>query len=112
MEFACEQRGSVSVVKLLERRMDARSAPEFRRQIDELIAAGQCKVVLDLSEIDFIDSSGLGAIVSSLKALGAEGHLLIGGARPPVERLFKLTRMDKVFRMFPAATDAVAAVSA
>lgn len=112
MEFQCEQRGSVSIVKPLERRMDARTAPEFRRQMDELIAAGHRKLVLDLSEVDFLDSSGLGAIVSSLKALGDDGHLLVVGTRPPVASLFKLTRMDKVFRMFPQTADAVAAVSA
>ena len=112
MEFQCEQRGSVSIVKPLERRMDARSAPDFRRQMGDLIAAGHRQLVLDLSEVDFIDSSGLGAIVSSLKALGDQGDLLVVGTRPPVAQLFKLTRMDRVFRMFPETTAAVAAVTA
>lgn len=112
MEFECEQRGSVSIVKPMERRMDARSAPEFRRQMNELIAAGHRQLVLDLSDVDFIDSSGLGAIVSSLKALEGNGHLLVVGTRPPVASLFKLTRMDKVFRMFPETAAALAAMAA
>jgi len=111
MEIECTQTGQACIVKPMERRMDARCANEFRRELGELIARGQQRIVLDVSDVDFIDSSGLGAIVSSLKALQGQGDLVIAGARAPVVTLFRVTRMDRVFRMFSTAGDAVAAVA-
>ena len=58
------------------------------------IEAGHTRLVLDLSGVDFVDSSGLGAIVACLKRLGPRGDLAIAGARGAVSRLFTLTRMD------------------
>ena len=67
-----------------------------------MIESGHPLIALDLSEVDFIDSSGLGAIVSVLKQLDGRGDLVIVGAKPAVMNLFRLTRMDKVFRMYRA----------
>jgi anti-sigma B factor antagonist len=72
------------------------------------INEGQELIVLDLSEVDFVDSSGLGAIVASLKMLGGKGDLVISGASDKVMSLFKLTRMDRVFQIFATRDEAVA----
>jgi anti-sigma B factor antagonist len=61
--------------------------------------------------VRFIDSSGLGAIVSMLKLIGREGDLVLCGVTDPVMSLFKLTRMDRVFQMFPSEHDALAALA-
>jgi anti-sigma B factor antagonist len=111
MEIECRQSGQACVVKPLERRMDARCASEFRRELAELIAQGQERIVLDVSDVDFIDSSALGAIVANFKALQGKGDLVIAGARAPVMTLFRVTRIDKVIRMFSTAGDALAAVA-
>jgi anti-sigma B factor antagonist len=111
MEIAQHNAGKVMVAKMSDPRVDARLAGEFRRHLLDLIESGHPLIALDLSEVDFIDSSGLGAIVSALKQLKGRGDLVIVGARPEVLNLFRLTRMDKVFRMFPRADDAVAALS-
>ena len=65
-----------------------------------------------LSGVDFVDSSGLGAIVSCLKRLGPRGNLAIAGAKGAVSRLFTLTRMDKVFTLHDSVDAAVAQLSA
>jgi len=93
-----------------DRRLDARSAPDLKASITTFVGTGWEWIVLDLSAVEFVDSSALGAIVSGLKALGRAGDLVIAGAQPPVAALFALTRMDKVFRMFPTAPAAVAAL--
>ena len=111
MEIAQHNAGKVMVAKMSDPRVDARQAGEFGRYLLELIESGHPLIALDLSEVDFIDSRGLGAIVSALKQLKGRGDLVIVGARPEVLNLFRLTRMDKVFRMFPRADDAVAALS-
>jgi anti-sigma B factor antagonist len=111
MEIARHTTGNVLVAKTYEHRVDARLAAEFKQELFAVIDAGHPLIALDLSEVDLIDSSGLGAIVSALKQLKGRGDLVIVGAKPAVANLFRLTRMDKVFRMFPRADDAVAALS-
>jgi anti-sigma B factor antagonist len=108
MQLVHEQIGKLLVVKPLEKRMDAFVAPDFRGQMGAFISEGQQLIVLDLSEVDFVDSSGLGAIVASLKMLGGKGDLVIAGASDKVMSLFKLTRMDRVFQIFAGKEEAVA----
>jgi anti-sigma B factor antagonist len=102
--------GALSL-KVLDKRMDARSAAEFKERVGALIKAGNQWIALDLSEVEFIDSSGLGALVSVLKQLGGKGEIAIGGVRDTVASLFKLTRLDKVFQLYPDAGMALSAVS-
>ncbi len=102
--------GNAVVVKLLDSRFDASSAPFVKEQIGALIKKGHHRIALDISEVEFIDSSGLSAAVWVLKRLGNDGELVIGGARGTVMSLFRLTRLDKVFRIFPDKEKAVAAL--
>lgn len=111
MEIVQRAEGKVLVAKACDPRVDARMAADFKQQLLAMVEAGHPLIALDLSEVDFIDSSGLGAIVAVLKQLSGRGHLVIAGAKPAVVNLFRLTRMDKVFRMFPGTADAVAALS-
>ena len=104
--------GDVTVLQVKERRIDARSAPDLKQQVGSIISEGARWLVLDLSGVEFVDSSGLGAIVSALKMLGRSGDIVISGAQEPVKALFKLTRMDKVFRMFDGAAEAQQALAA
>lgn len=102
----------VLVLSIRERRVDARSAPALKERIASFVTAGSEWIVLDMSEVEFIDSSGLGAIMSALKLLGRKGDLVVAGAREPVISLFKLTRMDKVFLMFGTTDEARQALAA
>ena len=106
-----EQRGDVLIVRVDEKRVDASRAPLFKDEMTRRIEAGHTRLVLDLSGVEFVDSSGLGAIVACLKRLGPRGDLAIAGAKGPVSRLFTLTRMDKVFRLHDTVEAAVAQMS-
>ena len=99
MRIDTRTEGKATVLEVKDRRIDARSASDLRQAVSSLISGGAEWLVLDLSEVETIDSSGLGAIVSSLKLLGGKGDLAIAGARPAVRELFAVTRMDQVFRM-------------
>lgn len=80
-------------------RIDAAAAIGFKDRMRELSTNGPDRVVLNLAGIDFIDSSGLGAIVASLKQM-REGQILeLAGAGGTVEKVLRLTRMDSVFRL-------------
>jgi anti-sigma B factor antagonist len=100
----------VPVLKVAGARIDAASAGGFRESLAAIVNRGVIRFVIDLSAVAFIDSTGLGALVSALKTSGPSGEVVVSGARESVATLFKLTRMDKVFRMFPTEAEAAAAL--
>lgn len=110
--LSTDLRSNVLVVHVAEKRIDASKAPAFKDEMTKCIEGGQSQIVLDLSGVDFIDSSGLGAIVACLKRIGPRGSLAVAGASGAVSRLFTLTRMDKVFALHPTVDSAVAQLSA
>ena len=87
------------IIKPVEKRLDASVAVEFKGKMAEFINDRNELIVLDLSEVRFMDSSGLGAILSSLKTLGRQGDIVISGTKETVSSVFTITRMDRVFRM-------------
>jgi anti-sigma B factor antagonist len=111
MKIEAQTMGEVLVVKLYEIRLDSYVATEFRDEMDKYSKQGNSQIVLDLSEVEFVDSSGLGAIVTTQKRLGAERDLVICGANDPVTRLFKLARLDKIFQIVTDQDEALAALS-
>lgn len=111
MQIHQNTNGEVLIVRPLEKRIDAATATEFKEKMSEWIGAGNRRIVLNLADVDFIDSSGLGAIVSSLKRIGTEGDLVICAVRETVMSLFRLTRMNRVFDIFPSEMEAIAALS-
>lgn len=102
----------VAVVSATGKRLDASIAPAFKQAVVALVAAGDQRLVLDMGRVEFLDSSGLGAMVSILKAMGGRGALAVCNARGAVLSLFQLTRMDKVFLILPARDEAVRRVAA
>lgn len=111
MRFEENRVANILVAKVLEKRIAADVAPQFKAHLARYLASGERSIVLDLGAVSFIDSSGLGALIASLKAIGSEGHLVISGACGTVATMFKLTRMDKILRLFGTTEEAVAAIS-
>lgn len=99
----------VLIVMPLEKRIDAATATEFKEKLSGWIDSGNHRIILNLYEVEFIDSSGLGAIVSGLKKIGNSGNLVICAVRETVMSLFRLTRMNRVFEIFPSEDEAVRA---
>lgn len=106
-----EVRGDLAIVTVSEPRLDGSRGGELKHCVVEVIGKGHRWILVDLSAVGFIDSTGLSAIVSSLKLLGKHGDLTLCGLTPAVQNLFELTRMTKVFRIFTTRSDAVAALS-
>lgn len=80
-------------------RWDAANSLKLRDKIFPLVDDSVSRVVLDLSYVDFIDSSGLGVMVGLMKKIGKKGDLIICNLQPSVASSFKLSRMDRVFRI-------------
>lgn len=97
MDIAVEKQGEVLIAHVMQDRIDAACAIQFKDRMREISLEGQGRVVLDLARVAFIDSSGLGAVVAVRKALGAERPLELLSLTPTVQKVFRLTRMDSIF---------------
>ena len=87
------------------------TAPEFSRRLNEAIARGKTSVVLDLSQVEFIDSTGLSVLLNGLRRVTrAQGRLALVCANPTVLRLFEITKLDTTFDIRNSREEAVAAV--
>jgi anti-sigma B factor antagonist len=74
------------------------TAPEFQRRLDAAISRGKTAVVLDLTETEFIDSTGLSVILNGLRRVTRQrGRMAIVCTNPTVRRLFEITRLDSTF---------------
>lgn len=108
MELASTTEQQLRIVSVKGSRIDAAVAIEFKDAMRQQTDSGPDMVVLDLSRVEFIDSSGLGAIVAAMKHMGKDRKLALAGLTPTVARVFKLTRMDSVFSVFPTLEGALA----
>lgn len=102
--------GSRKIVTVNETRIDAAVALAFKEEM-RAQTDGAARVILNLEQVDFVDSSGLGAIVAAMKAMGSPRAMALAGLTPTVEKVFRLTRMDSVFPIFATLDDALAAMS-
>ena len=97
MEFETLRKGDILRINVLASRIDAACAIRFKDQLRTLCTDSPPRVVLDLQQVDFLDSSGLGAVVAARKFLGESSQLELAGLTPKVSKVFRLTRMDSVF---------------
>ena len=99
--------GSIGLLAL-EGRFDAYEESQVRSWLDAEQAAGRSHLIIDLSGVNFIDSTALAALVRGMKLTReAEGDLLLCALRQPVRVIFELTRLDRVFPIFADVDEAV-----
>lgn len=88
--------------------VDVSSAPALRHELDQLLAEGSATVIVDLSGVGFLDSTGLGALVAARSnAADAGGDLPVVCEHERVLKLFTITGLDGVFDLHPTVDDAV-----
>lgn len=98
MKLRLERRPDGAGLLAVTGRMDAASATCLQAGLRQALERDP-RLLLDLAAVEFMDSSGLGVLVASLKAArAAGGDLRLAAASPPVERLLRLTTLDRVFR--------------
>ena len=102
MELVADCQGDLLIVTAMENRIDAAGAIQFKDRMRDLIKVPARRVLLDLSRVGFLDSSGLGAVVAVMKLIGPERKLELVGLTPTVAKVFRLTRMDTIFTIHPA----------
>jgi len=88
-------------------RLNGASAPEFKNHIIDMVDGGKKKLVIDMSGLVFIDSSGLSALISGLKcAREPGGWLKLAGLRDQPLSVIKLMLLDRIFEILPEADSA------
>ena len=97
MTFSRTDNGEETVLRI-EGALDAVSAPDIRPTLDALVAERRRRIVVDLSSLRLIDSSGVGAIVALFKRVrAAGGQVSVVGLRDQPLAIFRLLRLDRVF---------------
>ncbi|MHB9040113.1 MAG: STAS domain-containing protein [Melioribacteraceae bacterium] len=89
-------------------RATLREAEELKFNVNEKITAGYKKIIIDLTAVEFIDSTFLGVIVNTLKKVARMGgDLKLVGFKPAIRSMFELTRLFRVFESFGDLQDAI-----
>jgi anti-sigma B factor antagonist len=107
MQYEVINKGQCTVLQINEGRFDAKLAPSFRQEIESLAGSIDSHLVLDLTNVRFMDSSGLGAVMGVYKMLKGKKISVVNPQRA-VRELLKLTRMDKLILSYETVEDAVA----
>ena len=107
MKIVIRQIENVTVIEL-DGRFDAHEVPEVRKQLENARSSGTGRVVVKLSGVNFIDSSGLASLVQGMKhCREAGGDLYLSDLRQPVRIIFELTRLDRAFAIYATEEEAV-----
>ena len=106
LDIRTSQDGSNCTITL-EGEVDVYTAPKLKEELVSLIQGGCTHVIVDLEKVSFIDSSGLGVLVSALRrAREKDGAVRIVCTRDSVLKIFRITGLDKVFPIFSDASEA------
>lgn len=107
MEITKRKEKNVAIVAV-SGRIDAITAPDFEKNLDELIAAGERAILIDLTALGYISSAGLRSILSSAKKLKAlSGEILFTGLQGPVEEVFQISGFKSIFKIFLSEAEAL-----
>lgn len=91
--------------------VDVSQTLALRDTLAEALGDGSRKVLVDLAGVEFIDSAGIGLLVTAhRRAQGAQGALVVSGVTPTVARVLQLTRTDRVLTVLPSLQEGVEAL--
>ena len=98
LQLATRREGDAAVISV-GGDVDNDTAPQLREAIATAFTGGARRVVVDLSATDFLDSSGLGALVGASKEHSGEGELTLVCPRPQLRKLFEISRLNEIFEI-------------
>ena len=109
MNMQIEDKGVAVLLEIKEERLDAHNSGDLKNQMLKLFEEGKNNLVVDMQAVRFVDSSGLGALVSGFKnASSRNGSLKLTGLQLQVKSMFELTRLHRVFEIFNDIDEALA----
>jgi len=114
MDFTVDHRfhGDLTIVSIAGE-IDVFTTPRLREALHELIESGSLHLVLDFTDVTFLDSTGLGVLVGMFHRLRArEGSMVIAGATERIQRVFHITQLTKIFPIHDSLDEALQAHTA
>jgi anti-sigma B factor antagonist len=108
MKFKTKDQKDVTVIELKDNVMGGPDASELNQELNKLLEAGKRKFVINLSEVKFMNSSGLGMMIGTLTSVrNAGGELRLAAATKKIETLLTVTKLTTIFQRFDTVKDAV-----
>jgi len=108
MEIAVQDINGMTIVYPEGPRLDAATAPRFKSDMIDVITTGTTRIILDLSRIDFMDSTGLASIMSTMKTLAGQGEVVLCGVSEKLKMLFSIAKLDRgLIRFFGSRAEAL-----
>lgn len=114
-DFSIDQQavGQGRVVVRVRGSVDLFAAPELKRRLIDAVNRGAQEIILDLSATEFLDSTGLGALLTAYKRLnGRGGRLVVVPGSPSIARVFEITGLDSIFEFADSREAAIAEAGA
>lgn len=106
MNLNIAEKNGFVVIMVNEERLDAHNANDLKAALLGFFDEGKTNLLVDLKDVRFIDSSGLGALVSGFKnAITHQGTLKLASLQPQVRSMFELTRLHRVFDIFASPSE-------
>jgi anti-sigma B factor antagonist len=107
MNLLTQKQNGKTVVSVKEPRVDAHNSAELKDRLLKLLEGGERYLIVDLEDVEFIDSSGLGALLSGYKNANLRSSAFaLAGLRPRVRSMFELTRLHRVFDIYSGLQEA------
>lgn len=111
MKYSTVQHENYVILHLQEDKLNSAIAPELKSAMIMFNTQGQRNIILDLSEVQFADSSGLSALLrANSLCSGSNGLFVVFGITPHVRKLIDITHLDRVFTILPTQQEAIEAV--
>lgn len=107
MNHTLEHHENYSLFAVKEEKLDTTIAPEVKTKFSETQAAGAKYLIVDLSEVKYADSSGLSALLVGNRSFSEIGCFVLFGVQEHVEKLIKISMLDKVLNIQPSREEAV-----
>lgn len=107
MNITLEEKDGVAVARF-EGNLDTNTAPEAQERLDEVIAQGTSKVLVDFEALDYISSAGLRVLLATAKKLrGSGGNLRLCGLNETVNEVFEISGFSTIFAVFTSESEAL-----
>jgi anti-sigma B factor antagonist len=107
MNLNLEKINDINVLTIQEERIDAHNSGELKEYLLQMIEGGENQIIIQLEHVRFIDSSGLGALLSGNKHIIAKsGKLALANIQKQVLSMFELTRLNRVFEIYADLNEA------
>ena len=108
MEIKIKKESDVSILEI-EGEVDVYYSSRLEEKVKNLISEGERRVIIDMTEVSYMDSSGLGVLVGSLKNLKkSKGEMKIAGVKGEIMNVFEITRLNTFFDMYNTVPEALA----